>query len=73
MLPPVLQQVAEVLPIGHTVDAMRAALLDGAATAQILPQLGALGLFTVIALPLSLVAFNAGLRRARVTGTLGHL
>ncbi len=73
VLPPVLQRVAEVLPIAHTVDAMRAALLDGAATAQILPQLGALGLFTVIALPLSLVGFNAGLRRARVTGTLGHL
>ncbi len=73
VLPPLLQRVAEVLPIAHTVDAMRAALLDGAATAQILPQLGALGLFTVIALPLSLVGFNAGLRRARVTGTLGHL
>ena len=73
VLPPLLQQVAQVLPITHTVDAMRAALLDGASTVEILPQIGALGLFTVIALPLSLVAFNTGLRRARVTGTLGHL
>ncbi len=73
VLPPVLQQVAQVLPIAHTVDAMRAALIRGASTAEVLPQLGALSLFTLVALPLSLVAFNAGLRRARVTGTLGHL
>ena len=32
VLPPLLQQVAQVLPITHTVDAMRAALLDGAST-----------------------------------------
>ena len=61
------------MPIAHTVDGMRAALIRGASTAEVLPQLGALSLFTLVALPLSLVAFNAGLRRARVTGTLSHL
>ena len=73
VLPPVLQRLAEVLPITHTVDALRATLLDGASVTAVRPQLGALALFTAVALPLSLVAFNAGLRRARVTGTLSHL
>ena len=72
LLPPVLQQVAQLLPITHAVDALRAALLNGSAPADLLPQIRALAVFALIGLPISLMGFRAGVRRARVTGTLGH-
>jgi ABC-2 type transport system permease protein len=72
VLPPLLQQTAELLPITHALEVMRAALLRGAAVAELLPQIGVLALFGLIGLPLSLIGFSLGVRRARVTGTLSH-
>lgn len=73
ILPPLLQQGAQLLPITHTLDGMRAALLHGSSIADLHPQLRALALFALVGLPLSLIGFNLGLRRARVTGTLSHV
>ena len=60
------------LPITHALIAMRAALLDHASAAAISPQLAVLAAFGLIGLPLSLLAFYAGVRWAKITGTLSH-
>jgi ABC-2 type transport system permease protein len=72
VLPPLLQQTAQLLPITHALEVMRAALLSGAPVAELLPQIGVLALFGFIGLPISLIGFSLGVRRARVTGTLSH-
>jgi hypothetical protein len=38
----------------------------------VLPQIGVLGLFGLVGMPLSLLAFHLGVRWAKVTGTLSH-
>ena len=68
VLPPFLQQLAHLLPITYTIDAMRAALLEGSTVAEIFPQIRALALFAFVGVPVSLVGFHLGVRRARVTG-----
>jgi ABC-2 type transport system permease protein len=72
VLPPALRQAADALPITHALDAMRAALLEGASVEALLPQIATLGLFALIGVPLSLASFNYALGTARVTGTLSH-
>jgi len=73
MLPQALQSVAQLLPLTHALDGMRLALLHGAPTADVLPQIRALILFSAIGLPGSLAAFHLGVRQARVAGTLAHV
>jgi ABC-2 type transport system permease protein len=72
VLPPFLQRIAQLLPITHALEGMRAALLRGAAVVELLPQIEALALFGLVGLPVSLIGFSLGVRRARVTGTLSH-
>ena len=71
-LPPALQQVATLLPITHVLNAMRAAVLGGAAPAAVSRSIYALAAFGLIGIPVSLAAFHLGVRRAKRTGTLGH-
>lgn len=72
LLPPFLQQIAQLFPLTHAVEGMRAAVLRGASPAEILPQIEALALFSLASLPASLLAFVKGVRWTRVTGTLSH-
>jgi ABC-2 type transport system permease protein len=72
VLPPFLQYAAQLLPITHALEVMRAAVLSGAAVAELLPQIGVLALFGLVGLPISLIGFSLGVQRARVTGTLSH-
>jgi ABC-2 type transport system permease protein len=72
VLPAWLRQIAELLPITHALRGLRAALLRDATVATVLPEITALTLFAVVGLPVSFAVFNAGLRRARTIGTLGH-
>ncbi|MGH7775207.1 MAG: ABC transporter permease [Candidatus Binatia bacterium] len=72
VLPPLLQKAAQLLPITHALEGMRAALLGEAAVVELLPQIWVLAFFSVVGLPLSLVGFSLGVRRVRVTGTLSH-
>jgi len=72
VLPRFLRQAAQLLPITHALQGMRAALLSGASVGQLLPQIGVLALFAVLALPLSLLGFHWAVRWARVNGTLSH-
>lgn len=58
-LPDWLYKVSDVLPIAHSVDAVRASVLSGASLADIAPELGA----TALTSALFLVAGVLGLRR----------
>jgi len=72
VLPPFLQHAAQLLPITHALVGLRAALLHHASLHELLPQIGVLGLFGLVGMPLSLLAFHLGVRWARVAGTLSH-
>jgi ABC-2 type transport system permease protein len=72
MLPAGLQQAGTFLPLTAAVDGLRATLLKGASLGDVLPQIAVLGLFSAVALPASLAAFEFGIRRARVKGSLEH-
>ena len=72
VLPTALRGFAELLPITHALRGLRAVLLTGASVPDILPEVGALMLFAIVGLPVSLAAFEIGLQRAKIAGTLGH-
>lgn len=72
ILPPWLQVVARLNPVTYALDAMRAALLDGANIFTIGRYLLILLLFGAILLPLGIAAFSWALRRTKITGTLTH-
>jgi ABC-2 type transport system permease protein len=72
ILPNWLQVIAHLNPVAYTLDAMRAALLEGASLAQVAPAVLILLLFAIILLPSSVLVFSWALRRTKVTGTLSH-
>jgi ABC-2 type transport system permease protein len=72
VLPHWLQPAAELLPITHALRGLRAALLGNASLASVFPDLAVLTAFAVVGLPASIVIFEFGLRRARITGSLAH-
>jgi ABC-2 type transport system permease protein len=69
-LPKPLQVLAELIPITHSLDGMRLALLQGANFAVLGPKIGILSVFSLMLLPFSLLVFSYTLRRARLEGTL---
>jgi ABC-2 type transport system permease protein len=72
VLPWYLQLLAQVIPVTHSLEGMRAALLGGASLSELWPSLRALLIFIVVILPLSLAAFRWTLRRTKIIGTLTH-
>ena len=72
VLPLWMQRVAAILPLSHALKGTRAAVLDGASISQLIPEIGALGLFSLVSLPVGVTVFRAAVRRARETGALGH-
>jgi ABC-2 type transport system permease protein len=70
VLPRWLRAVSAMIPITHSLDAMRMSLLEGLSLGQITSKLAILTAFVVILLPASLAFFSWTLRRARVQGTL---
>ncbi|HEV2388549.1 MAG TPA: ABC transporter permease [Candidatus Acidoferrales bacterium] len=72
VLPPLLQDLARVIPLTYSLEGMRAALLDGASLARLGPQVAALAIFAAVLLPVSFAVFAWALRRTKVTGTLTH-
>jgi ABC-2 type transport system permease protein len=72
VLPHWLQVVAYLNPVTYALDAMRAALLDGAGVAAIVRPLLMLLLFAAVLLPTSTLAFSWALQRTKITGTLSH-
>ena len=72
ILPSWLQVVAPLNPVTYALDAMRAALLEGAAVTQIAAKLLVLLVFAAALLPGSVLGFSWALRRTKITGTLSH-
>jgi ABC-2 type transport system permease protein len=72
ILPEWLQVVAHLNPVTYALDAMRAALLDGAGLPAIAHPLLILLLFAAALLPASMLAFSWALRRTKMNGTLSH-
>ena len=72
VLPQWLRPVAELLPITHALRGLRAVLLADASFATVFPDLAVLTMFAAVGLPASIVLFEFGLRRARISGTLAH-
>ena len=69
-LPKVLRDLAQLIPITHSLEGMRLALLEGASLARIRGEIAILVGFAALLLPASLLAFSWMLRRARLQGTL---
>jgi ABC-2 type transport system permease protein len=69
-LPQPLRQLADLIPITHSLEGMRLALLEDASLAGVGHELLILAGFALILVPCSLLVFSWTLRRARLAGTL---
>lgn len=72
VLPGWCQKLANFLPITHSLEGIRLALIQGHSLADLKAQVIALLIFSVVLLPLSIIIFNIALRIARRDGTLCH-
>ncbi len=70
ILPQWMQHLAYLLPIRHSLEGMRMALLQGYSLKQLLPSIIPLLVFSAIMLPLSLLIFRFAVRKAKIDGTL---
>ena len=69
-LPKGLRMLAQLIPITHSLEGMRLALLEGASLTQVGGELMILAVFAALLMPASLLVFSLTLRRARMEGTL---
>ena len=69
-LPRPLQALAQWIPVTHSMDGMRLALLQDATFGELKGQIVVLAAFCAVLLPLSLAVFSFALRHARQQGTL---
>jgi ABC-2 type transport system permease protein len=69
-LPKALRDLADLIPITHSLEGMRLALLEDASLRGVGHELLILAGFALVLVPCSLVVFSWTLRRARLEGTL---
>ena len=69
-LPRPLRVAAQLIPITHSLDGMRLALLQAAPWAALGGEITILALYSLALLPFSLMVFSYTLRHARLQGTL---
>ena len=72
VLPNWLAALSYLLPTTYGLRALRHALINGADLPDLLGDVGLLSLFALVSLPLGLLAYQWGFRRARREGTLSH-
>ncbi|MGC8927004.1 MAG: ABC transporter permease [Myxococcota bacterium] len=72
LLPEPLQLFSKILPMTHSLEGLRRALLTQITFNDILPQIGALLLFSVILWPVSIIVFNLAVKKAKYDGSLSH-
>ena len=70
VFPTWLQRVAEFNPITHAIRGLQLAIYQGASITEVARELGTLGLFCLVLVPLGLFTWGWALRRARVEGSL---
>lgn len=71
VLPPALQQLAQVLPLTHAVRGLRLAILQGYGPSALWREMLFLVVFILVAVPLAVVAFKVAIVHAKRSGTLG--
>jgi ABC-2 type transport system permease protein len=71
VLPEGLQRLAPLLPLTHTMEALRGTLLEGASGIAVAGHIAALAGFSIL-LPMSLIAFELAVRQAKAAGSLAH-
>jgi ABC-2 type transport system permease protein len=69
-LPKPLHALAEIIPVTHSLNGMRLALLQGANFAALRSEVLYLAIFALLLLPMSLMVFSHTLRQARLNGSL---
>lgn len=72
LLPTPLARLSVLLPQTHALAGLRAALLEGAPTAALGPQMAILVGFSLVLVPLGVLALNLSYRRAQVKGSLAQ-
>lgn len=72
VLPAWVQKVSYLLPITHSLEGIRLALLKGSSINDLIPSLIPLLAFIFILTPLSLWTFNYAVHRAKMNGSLVH-
>jgi len=70
LLPPVLQVVSKMIPTFYALEGVRAVLLDGAGLADVADEMAILAGFTIVIVPIALVAMSRAIRVAKRTGIL---
>jgi ABC-2 type transport system permease protein len=72
VLPSWLETLSNLLPITHSLNGMRLALLQGYTLKELMPSILALLLFTIFLLPVSVFIFTKAVKRAKVEGSLAQ-
>jgi ABC-2 type transport system permease protein len=70
VLPGWLQTLSYLLPVTYALEGMRMAVLRGYSLSALMPNILALLVFSVIMLPLSIMAFGFAVKKAKRDGTL---
>jgi len=70
VLPDWLQRFSYLLPVTYALEGMRMAVLQGHSLSDLLPNILALTVFSIIMLPLSLLIFRFAVRKAKKDGSL---
>ncbi len=72
VLPEPMQQLSQLLPLTHSMEAIRRLWLGGAAASDVAKQAMILILFGLVLIPIGLVSFNHAMKRAKEEGSLGQ-
>ncbi len=72
VMPPWLQQIAHLIPITYSLDALRLTMLNGYSLQMAFKPFSVLALMAVTLLPGSLIVFTAAVQKGRREGTLMH-
>lgn len=72
IMPKFLQLFSYLLPITYSLRSLRFALLKGYSFRMLLPDIGALVIFAIILLPISIWLFKIALNKAKIDGSLVH-
>jgi len=70
VLPDWLQTLSYLLPVTYALEGMRLAVLKGYSLTELMPNVLALLVFSIIMLPFSMLAFKFAVRKAKKDGTL---
>jgi ABC-2 type transport system permease protein len=72
VLPGWLRPVSVLIPMTPALEGLRQTLIRGSSIREILPQLLYLSAFSILLMPLGLLAFRQALRAVKREGSLGH-